>query len=190
MTFVVRAATADDRAAIDQVITDAFADDGSLVTLFRDLETRDWARGALVAEAHGTVVGYVGLSHAWLDTRVRLLDVWMLSPLATLPACERRGIGTALVAAAIDVADRAGVPVLVLEGSPAYYGSRGFVRASGVGVDRPSRRVPDAACQVALLSAHESWMTGGLVYPDVWWQHDCVGLRDPLLAELEARFGA
>jgi len=54
----------------------------------------------------------------------------------------------------------------------------------------PRAGVPDAACQVASLSAHESWMTGGLVYPDVWWQHDCVGLREPLLAELEAHFCA
>ena len=29
-------------------------------------------------------------------------------------------------------------------------------------------------------------MTGRLVYPDVWWRLDLVGLRDPLLAQVEA----
>jgi hypothetical protein len=28
-----------------------------------------------------------------------------------------------------------------------------------------------------LLPAHESWMTGGLVYPDAFWQLDSVGRR-------------
>jgi putative acetyltransferase len=28
-------------------------------------------------------------------------------------------------------------------------------------------------------------MTGRLVYPDVWWRLDLVGLRDPLLGQLE-----
>ena len=35
------------------------------------------------------------------------------------------------------------------------------------------------------IDAHEPWMTGRLVYPDVWWQLDLVGLRDPLLRQLE-----
>ena len=29
-------------------------------------------------------------------------------------------------------------------------------------------------------------LTGRLVYPDVWWRLDLVGLRDPDLAEIEA----
>ena len=32
-------------------------------------------------------------------------------------------------------------------------------------------------------------MTGALVYCDAFWTEDCVGLRDPLLAELEQRLG-
>ena len=54
---------------------------------------------------------------------------------------------------------------------------------------RPSNRIPDAAFQVVVLPGHEPWMTGALVYCDPFWALDCVGLRDPELAELEARFG-
>ena len=39
-----------------------------------------------------------------------------------------------------------------------------------------------------VYDAHEPWMTGRLVYRDVWWEHDSTGLRDPDLAEVEARF--
>jgi len=32
--------------------------------------------------------------------------------------------------------------------------------------------------QVATLPGYEQdWMTGAVVYPDVWWRHDAVGLR-------------
>ena len=72
-----------------------------------------------VDEASGEVVGHVGLSHAWLDARRELVDVWVLSPLSTRPDRERHGIGSALVAAAIEAARRRGVPALFLEGEPA-----------------------------------------------------------------------
>jgi putative acetyltransferase len=45
------------------------------------------------------------------------------------------------------------------------------------------------ACQLVLLDAHEPWMTGRLVYPDAWWRLDLVGLRDPVLAEVETALG-
>jgi putative acetyltransferase len=32
-------------------------------------------------------------------------------------------------------------------------------------------------------------MTGQLIYPDVWWEHDSAGLRDLRLAQLDQRFG-
>jgi putative acetyltransferase len=143
---------------------------------------------SLVAEADGELVGHVGVSRAWLDARRALVDVWMLSPLSVLPDRQRGGIGTALLAAAVDAARAGGAPLLVLEGSPTYYGSRGFDRASRHGIRPASTRTPDAACQVVLFDAHEEWMTGQVIYRDVWWRYDAAGLRDPRLADLEARF--
>ena len=46
--------------------------------------------------------------------------------------------------------------------------------------------MPGPAFQAVPLAAYESWMTGRVVYRDVWWEHDSTGLRDPLLAEIEA----
>jgi putative acetyltransferase len=78
-----------------------------------------------------------------------------------------------------------GAPALFLEGSPAFYGRRGFERASESGFEAPSRRTPEPAFQVALLPGHADWMVGRVVYRDVWWEYDAAGLRDPQLAEVE-----
>ena len=135
-----------------------------------------------------TVVGHVGLSHAWLDARRRLVDVLVLSPLSTVPERHREGIGTALVRAAVAAADELGTPAVFLEGDPRFYGTRGFSPAAVHGCEPASVRTPAAAFQVAPLGGYEEWMVGRLVHPDVWWRHDAVGLRDPELARLEELF--
>jgi putative acetyltransferase len=190
--FVVREAEEADRPGIHAVVAEAFADGGDVADLWVEVEDRGHTRASYVAIDGGDpreVVGHVGLSHAWLDARRRLVDVWVLSPLSTRPDRERRGIGTALVAAAVEAARQAGVPALFLEGSPAFYGARGFEPASPRGFVPASARTPDRAFQVVTFDAHEDWMTGALVYHDVWWEHDAAGLRDPELAELEEILG-
>jgi putative acetyltransferase len=142
-----------------------------------------------VAVVDGEVVGHVGVSHCWIDARRELVEACVLSPLSTSPAHQGAGIGTALVAAAVDAARRLGRPALFLEGSPAYYGRRGFEPASAYGFEAPSVRVPPPAFQVVPLVVLPEWMTGRVVYPEVWWRHDSTGLRDPDLAEVEAALG-
>jgi putative acetyltransferase len=132
------------------------------------------------------VLGHVGLSRAWVDARRALVEVWVLSPLSVLPERQREGIGTALVAAAVGVARGSGVPALFLEGSPDYYGARGFEQADGRGfLPAALERTPRVAFQCVRFDALEAWMTGQLIYPEVWWTHDAAGLRDPRLARVE-----
>ncbi len=184
--MLIRPADPDDTTAVMGVIRAAFGEEGDdVAAIWPDLVGRGLVRGSLVAEDGGEVVGHVGLSHAWLDARRGLVDVLVLSPLSVLPGRQGAGIGTALLAAARDSAQVLGSPAVFLEGDPRYYGARGFSRGSDHGFEAPSRRTPDAAFQVALLDAHEPWMTGRLIYRDVWWEHDAAGLRDPLLAQLE-----
>jgi len=118
------------------------------------------------------------LSAGRLDTPKRLVDVFVLSPLGVLPSHQGRGIGTRLIADALNTADEMAVPLVFLEGDPGYYGTRGFERADARGFRSPSLRIPEPAFQVALLSAYEPWMTGTLVYSETFWELDVVGLRD------------
>jgi putative acetyltransferase len=195
VSFEVRPEQPADRESVRRVITAAFGEGD------RDEHGEDvadiWSglgehrRAGLVAEEGGVVVGHVGLSGAWVDARRDLVDVWVLSPLGVVPERQRSGIGTALLAAAVETARGSGVPALFLEGSPFYYGARGFVRADRLGfLPAALERTPRAAFQVVVFDGHEPWMTGQLIYPELWWRHGAAGLRDPGLAELEERFAA
>ena len=190
-TTGVRPATEPDRPPIRNVVAAAFgAEQGpGIVRLLDALDRAGHTRADLVADQDGDVVGHVRLSRSWVDARRALVEVLVLSPLSVVPHRQGGGVGTALVAAALEQAARLGAPAVFLEGSPSYYGARGFTSASRVGFTRPSTRIPDRAFQVALLSGHEEWMRGALVYCDPFWTEDCVGLRDPLLTELEERLG-
>lgn len=138
---------------------------------------------ALVAEVAGQPVGHVMLSKGHIDAWQQLVPALVLSPLAVLPAHQRTGVGTALIAGALELGRAVGSPAVFLEGSPTYYSARGFVPATLLGFRRPSLRVPLPAFQVVLMPAHEQWMTGTLVYPAPFWELDCVGLRDRALVE-------
>jgi putative acetyltransferase len=185
MTYEVRPEQPADRDDVLGVIAAAFEDHGEQVA---DI----WAslghhrRAGLVAEQGGHVLGHVGLSRAWVDARRSLVEVWVLSPLSVVPDRQGQGIGTALLASAVGTARDSGVPALFLEGSPRYYGARGFERADGRGFLPPAlERTPRPAFQCVCFEGLEEWMTGQLIYPDVWWAHDAAGLRDPRLAAVE-----
>ncbi len=191
--IVRRAVTVADIAGIDRVIREAFGaespEEGDKVAaLWTDVRASGHVLAETVAVSDGRVVGHVGVSRCWIDARQALVDAAVLSPLSTSPDAQRQGIGTALVGAAVDAAAALGGPALFLEGSPAFYGRHGFARASTHGFEAPSRRTPEAAFQVVLHPGFEDWMTGRVVYPEVWWRHDAAGLRDPDLAFLEDLF--
>jgi putative acetyltransferase len=188
MAFEVRPEQPVDRDDVLRVIAAAFGERGELVA---DIWARlgRHRRAGLVVEQGGHVLGHVGLSRAWLDARRELVEVWVLSPLSVEPDRQGQGIGTALTAAAVETARESGVPVLFLEGSPSYYGARGFRRADRLGfLPAALERTPRVAFQCVLFEGWEDWMTGQLIYPSMWWERDSTGLRDPDLAEVEVRF--
>ncbi|MCW2768397.1 MAG: N-acetyltransferase [Nocardioides sp.] len=189
LTVTVRPEEPGDQDAVRRVVLDAFGDDGERVADLVDALTADGSRRvSLVAEVDGKVCGHVQLSRSWIDARERLVEVLVLSPLSVAPDRQGQGIGTTLVRAAVEAAAADRAPALFLEGSPDFYGARGFESGASRGFLRPSVRIPEPAFQVVVLDAHEDWMTGALVYCEAFWTHDCIGLRDPLLADLEARF--
>ena len=175
--------------AAEEVVSAAFGEppEGRVVRMMRALQSSGAARASLVAVVDEELVGHVGLSRGWVDARRELVEVEVLSPLSVRPGLQRHGIGTALVAAALRTAENRGAPAVFLEGSPDYYGPRGFSPASALGFDRPSTRIPDPGFQVALLSSHQPWMAGRLIYPEAFWTTDTVGLRDPELERVEAQ---
>ena len=178
----MRAEATSDWSTVRTVHLTAFGDHGQVVANLVD-DLRDAvARGegiSLVAEERAEVVGHVMFSPSLLDAPKRLVRVQVLSPIGVLPAFQKRGIGTKLIRRGVELLVERSVPLVFLEGSPAYYSRLGFQPAADQGFRKPSLRIPDAAFQVLPLPAYEAWMTGTLVYAEPFWTHDCVGLRDP-----------
>jgi len=169
-----------DEAAVDLLVAQAFEGPGvaSLLRAMRD--DHCWIGRSFVALAPGSpgeVVGHVAYTRGWLDAPERLVDVLVLSPLAVSPPLQRRGIGRELVHRSLEALQERPEPLVFLEGDPAYYGRLGFRPAVDLGFDRPSERIPEPAFQVWPLRAPTGGLSGRLVYPDVFWRHDAVGLR-------------
>jgi putative acetyltransferase len=170
-----------DHAAVRAVVLAAFADQPSVAELVELIRASPEyvPELALVARVAGEVAGFVMVSHAELvDDSVVIDDsvlagdsgrrhrVLTLSPLAVAPALQGRGIGSALVPAALQAAERLGEPLVLLEGSPRYYPRFGFrdCREFGISIPLPDWAPPDAA-MVFPLSAYDARVRGRLVYP-------------------------
>jgi putative acetyltransferase len=186
----VRPEAPGDLAAVQAVVAAAFGDE-PVAELLDDLRRSPaWLGLSLVAEESvperegrhragpsGGIVGHVSLTLAWVDDPARVIEVLVLSPLSVRPDQQRRGIGSVLVRAALDLAESRREPLVFLEGDPAYYGRLGFVAAGPLGFTAPSVRIPPRAFQVWTAPSYRGGVSGALVYPDVFWRHDAVGLR-------------
>ena len=164
---LIRPETDDDVGAIATIVQAAFGQRAEALLVER-IRASDRYRPsyALVAEDAGAVVGHVMVSDVDLvdgDVTRRVLS---LSPLAVAPARHGEGIGSALVRAVVARVDGAGHPLVVLEGSPAYYARFGFedARAHGIRIHLPDWAPPEAG-QVLRLGAHDPALRGEIRYP-------------------------
>lgn len=162
-----------DFAAIRQVLVAAFGDDEVADGVDRIRESWIYRPAtSLVAASDGEVVGHVMITGCTVTGEAGERQVAMLTPLGVLPDHQRRGIGAALVRAALAGAEEAGEPYVVLEGSPKYYGALGFraARDHGIEMELPDW-APAEAAQVYLLPTYDPAdraLRGKITYPPVY----------------------
>ena len=119
---------------------------------------------SLVAEIAGALVGHVLVTYTDLATEAKTTRIPLLGPLGVLPEHQGAGVGSALMRAALAAVDARGEPLVVLEGSPAYYGRFGFVPAAELGIEAPPG-VPAAFFHAVRLRRYDAALRGTVHYP-------------------------
>ena len=114
---------------------------------------------SFVAMADDEVVGHVTASRA----KVGAHSVVAVGPVGVLPEYQGRRLGTAMMNALLDAAGAADVPLVVLLGSPRYYGRFGFRPAVELGVVPPDPEWGDAF-QARPLRAYAAHIVGPFQY--------------------------
>ncbi|MFH2104054.1 MAG: HAD-IA family hydrolase [Chloroflexota bacterium] len=89
---------------------------------------------SLVAADQGRVTGHILFTPLHRTPNLPPLSGLGLGPIAVLPEYQRTGIGSRLIRAGLESAQRAGVDFVVLLGNPAYYTRFGFSPGRGFGM--------------------------------------------------------
>ena len=165
--MIVRPQRSDDYAAARYIYTEAFRrpESPDSVPLEVPLFEALWEAGdvlpelSFTAETESGAVGPVTASKA----TVAADPVVAVGPIGVLPEHQGRGIGSALMDALITAADVEQVPMIVLLGSPQYYGRFGFRPAEELGVTSPEPGWGDAF-QARPLSVYTPRIAGPFRY--------------------------
>ena len=154
-----------DYAAVYEVVKTAFAtaehSDGTEQDLVEALRHSPSfiPELSLVAVLDGKIVGHVLFTKVTVGGRTELA----LAPLSVLPACQRQGIGQALMAEGHCIAKRLGFDYSIVLGHPGYYPKAGYRPASLYGIKAPFE-VPDENFMALKLSSSAEPIHGTVEY--------------------------
>jgi putative acetyltransferase len=154
--LTIRSETPQDEAEISRIHEEAFGQEaeGELVGKLRN---RGMLTISLVALYDGRVVGHIAFSPVEVKSNYSSFQAIALGPMAVVPACQRKGIGSQLVRAGLKECQHLGYEIVVLVGHPDYYPRFGFVLAGPKGIECEFE-VPDEAWM--LLELRENALAG------------------------------
>ena len=114
----------------------------------------------LVAVEDGVLAGHIAYSRARLAGGAEVLA---LAPMAVLPECQRRGLGSGLVRESLRLAAATAHPLVIVVGHPEYYPRFGFESAGELGLEAPFP-VPAEAWMAFRLPAYDASAAGAVEY--------------------------
>lgn len=162
--MIIRPETEADHEAIHRLVTVTMrANEAELVELIRGSENYI-PDLTLVAEDVEQIVGYALFSYVSLEGMARQ-PVLALAPLCVRADRQRQGVGSTLVRAGLDRADRQAAPLVTVLGDPAYYRRFGFEPSRRYGIEPPSQDIAEDVFMVKPLSGYRDELEGRVVYP-------------------------
>jgi putative acetyltransferase len=164
---IVRHERAEDVAAVDALVREAFEGRPHEVELVRGLRVADSPAISRVAVEDGMVVGHAMVSPLRLEGSE--LSVLGLAPVAVAARRAGRGIGRLLTEDAIVQAEGSGAALVVVLGDPAFYGRFGFEPARTHRIEPPPG-IPPGAFLIARLSSWNDAIAGRIAYPPIFEQ--------------------
>lgn len=87
-----------------------------------------------VAEEKGKIVGHILFSQVTLIDRKSKASLAGLGPMAVLPACQKKGVGTQLIETGLEECRKDGYGAVVVLGHADYYPRFGFVPSAAYGI--------------------------------------------------------
>ena len=140
---IIRPEAPEDVSAIHHVNKQAFGRENE-AKLVDKLRNRGVLTISLVAVQDGEIVGHIAFSPVIVETGRSSFEAITLAPLAVLPACQNKGIGSQLVGAGLEECRYLRHEIVVVVGHPDYYPRFGFVQAKANGLECEFE-VPDEA---------------------------------------------
>ncbi|WP_321499812.1 N-acetyltransferase [Breoghania sp.] len=135
-SLAFRPAGPNDAVLIGRLVHEAF-ERGDETKLVGKLRTSDDFALELVATDGANILGHVQFTHVRRADGADTPSMVILAPLSVRPDMQRKGIGSALVEAALDRLRRDGIDMVMVLGDPAYYTRFGFSAALGEKFDTP-----------------------------------------------------
>jgi putative acetyltransferase len=122
---------------------------------------------SLVAEADGKILGHIMFSPVQLSGHPSLY-LMGLAPMAVLPECQRKGVGSALVKSGLEKCRVLGVGAVVLLGHREYYPRFGFVPSVRYGIGCEYKVPEEAFMVLELQSGYLAGKSGVIRYHDAF----------------------
>ncbi len=163
--MIIRQEEQKDYSEIAQVVKAAFEKaehtDGNEFVLVGRLRNSDGfvKELALVAEENNEIIGHIMFTKAKVCEKTGLA----LAPLSVAPKAQKKGVGTALMKRAHEIAIEMGYEFSIVVGSEKYYPKVGYKKASDFGIKAPFD-VPNENFMVLFFTQNISEIKGTAVY--------------------------